>query len=70
MTGKNMKLARRRLCMTQTALAKKLDISRETIGLMERGICAVQKRTELSLRYLMLVDDRYPEGKQMNLPFM
>ena len=70
MTGKNMKLARKRLRMTQTALAEKLDISREAVGLMERGLSAVQKRTELSLRYLMLVNDGRSENRQINLPFM
>ena len=65
MTGKDVKLTRQKLRLTQAALAKQLDISREMICLMEKGANSVQRRTELSLRYLLSINCR----KQMDLPF-
>ena len=69
MTGKDVKLTRQKLCMTQAALAKQLNISREMICLMEKGTNAVQRRTELSLRYLLSINRRRTEDMQMTLPF-
>ncbi len=69
MTGNDVKLTRKSLGMTQADLAKQLDMTREMIGLMEREANAVQKRTELSLRYLLYIKGRNTEDMQMALPF-
>jgi transcriptional regulator with XRE-family HTH domain len=52
MQGSELKDARKALGMTQAELANALGLSNAFIGMMERGEKAVEKRTELAVRYL------------------
>ena len=54
MTGTEMGQARRKLGLTQQQLGDELHLSRVMIGLMERGDKPVERRTELSMRYLLI----------------
>lgn len=46
---------------TQERLAAELDISRVHIGLMERGLNTIERRTELAVRYLTFIEQKGPE---------
>lgn len=52
MNGVEMKALRQRAGLSQAALAQALGMSRESIGRMERSTDAVERRTELALRYI------------------
>lgn len=54
MTGDEMKALRQRAGLSQAALATAIGMSRESIGRMERSGDAVERRTELALRYIVL----------------
>ena len=44
--------------MTQGELAEALGLTTTFIGLMERGVKGIEKRTELAVRYLKLVSEQ------------
>ena len=52
MTGLELKNLRRRAKLSQAKLAAAIGMSRESIGRMERSQEAVEKRTELAVRYI------------------
>jgi DNA-binding XRE family transcriptional regulator len=52
MTGQEMKELRLRAGLSQAKLAAAIGMSRESIGRMERSGEAVEKRTELAVRYI------------------
>lgn len=52
MTGLEMKDLRQRAKLSQAQLATAIGMSRESIGRMERSGDAVEKRTELAVRYI------------------
>ncbi|MFK4056852.1 helix-turn-helix domain-containing protein [Brevundimonas sp. NPDC046655] len=54
MTGEEMKALRQRTGLSQAVLASAIGMSRESIGRMERSNNAVERRTELALRYIAL----------------
>ena len=54
MTGRELEQARRKLGLTQQQLGDELNLSRVMIGLMERGDKTVERRTDLSMRYLLI----------------
>lgn len=54
MDAAELKAARRRLKLKQQQLADKLDLNRKHISQMERGHVPVSRRTELSIRYLLI----------------
>ena len=53
MTGKELKEARDKLGLTQSELADKIGMSRVMIGLMERDVQPIEKRTELAVKCLI-----------------
>ncbi|MGE4341354.1 MAG: helix-turn-helix domain-containing protein [Pigmentiphaga sp.] len=53
MNPAELKSMRKRAGMTQQLLAEHLDISRVYLGLMERGLAPIERRTELAVRYLL-----------------
>lgn len=53
MTSQELRHARRKLGLTQQQLADKLGLTRVFIGMMERGERAIEKRTALSVLYLL-----------------
>lgn len=54
MQADEMKQIRKALGLTQQQLADQLGLSRVIIGLMEREQAPIERRTELSMRYLEL----------------
>lgn len=54
MTHNEFKAARLKLGLTQESLANKLEISRVIVGLMERNQAPINRRTELSVLYLLI----------------
>lgn len=68
MTGQEMRALRRSAGLSQIALAAAIGLSRESVGRMERGHDAVEKRTELALRYIatMGVPSERPLAKVHN----
>ena len=54
MTAQDLKEARLKLGLTQQQLGDELHLSRVAIGLMERGTKPVVRRTDLSMRYLLI----------------
>lgn len=52
MTPKEFKQTRQKLGLSQTALGNELDLTRETIGQIERGSDDVDKRTALAMQQL------------------
>ncbi len=52
MNPAELKALRQRLGWTQDRMADELGISRVYVGLMERGLKSIERRTELSVRYL------------------
>lgn len=61
MDAAELKASRRRLKFNQQQLADKLDLNRKHISQMECGHVPVSRRTELSVRYL-LIDERPTPG--------
>jgi DNA-binding XRE family transcriptional regulator len=55
MTGAELQKARRKLGLTQKELGEELHLSRVMVGLMERGEKKVERRTELAMRYLLML---------------
>ena len=53
MKGKELKEARQKLGLSQSALAYAIGMSRVMIGLMERGDKPIEKRTELAIWCLL-----------------
>jgi transcriptional regulator with XRE-family HTH domain len=53
MTGQELRLARRKLKMTQREIARKLELHKNTIARMERGELPIVKTTELAVRFLL-----------------
>jgi transcriptional regulator with XRE-family HTH domain len=60
MTGQELRLARRRLGLTQRDLGAKLGLHKNTIARMERDELPVVKTTELAVRFLLI---KKKEGK-------
>lgn len=58
MTGRELRDARKLLGWTQHTLGQTLGITGKHIGDMERGNASIEKRTVLSVRYLLLVRPR------------
>jgi DNA-binding XRE family transcriptional regulator len=56
MTAKGLKLARRRLQMTQKELGKALGVHKNSVARMERGEFAIIRTTELAVKYLQVVE--------------
>lgn len=54
MTASELKKARVALGLSQAQLAEELGLSRYFVGLMERGDRRIEKRTDLSVRFLLL----------------
>lgn len=54
MTGGEMRALRLRAGFSQAKLATAIGMSRESIGRMERSSDAIEKRTELAIRYIAL----------------
>jgi DNA-binding XRE family transcriptional regulator len=54
MTKDELRRARKRLGMTQKELAEALEMQRNSIAMMERGLRPVMKTTELSVRFLLM----------------
>ena len=59
MTAEKFKAIRKQLGLTQRDLAYDLEMSREMISLIERGIEPVRKRTEFSMLYLLMVSNSF-----------
>lgn len=53
MTGQELRLARRKLKMTQREIARELELHKNTIARMERGELPIVKTTELAVRFLL-----------------
>jgi DNA-binding XRE family transcriptional regulator len=66
MTGTGLQQFRRKLGLSQAALGKKLNLTREMIGLMERGHKAISTRTELSVWCLLYEADMAEIGDRAN----
>lgn len=47
-----LKALRNAAGLTQAEMANAIGLSRVTVGLMERGGAPIERRTELSIRYL------------------
>lgn len=60
MTGEELRQARRRLGLSQQALADALGLSRRMIIAMEQGDKSIERRTELAVRYLTEISCRRP----------
>ena len=56
MQGEELRRIRGLLNMTQRELSEALDVAKDTVARMERGEMAVQRVTELAVRYLLLVE--------------
>lgn len=54
MQGSELKAIRKGLGLSQAALAQELGLTAVFIGMMERGERAIERRTELAVRYLEL----------------
>lgn len=53
MQGFELKALRKAAGMTQAELADAIGMTGTSIGLMERGAAAIEKRTELAVRYVV-----------------
>jgi transcriptional regulator with XRE-family HTH domain len=60
MNGEELKLRRKALGMTQAQLAEAVDLSRDFIGQMERGIAPIGVRTAAAVRALRAASDDRP----------
>jgi len=54
MTNKELKEARRKLGLTQSALGEAIGLTRKSIGEMERGQAPIELRTSLAIKYLLI----------------
>lgn len=52
MQGHELKARRKMAGLSQQELAAEIDMSRETVGKMERGDAPIEKRTELAVMYI------------------
>ena len=55
MQGDELRALRKQMGMTQGALATELGLTTTFIGMMERGEKAIERRTEMAVRYLLLM---------------
>jgi DNA-binding XRE family transcriptional regulator len=53
MTEIELKESRQKLGLTQAAMGEAINLTREMIGLMERGRKPIDRRTELAVRFLL-----------------
>ncbi|HWW64660.1 MAG TPA: hypothetical protein VNZ43_07870 [Sphingomonadaceae bacterium] len=53
MQGDELEARRKGVAMSQAGLADAIGMTREMIGLLERGAATIEKRTELAVRYLI-----------------
>lgn len=53
-----LKTLRKAAGMTQGEMGEAIGMTRETIGLMERGAAPIERRTELAVRYVALLAER------------
>jgi transcriptional regulator with XRE-family HTH domain len=58
MQGDELRAMRKALGMTQAAMGDALGVSGVYVGMMERGEYAIERRTELAVRYLMLTSPK------------
>lgn len=58
MTGKELRRVRLRLKMTQKQLGEALDIHKNSVARMERGEFRIIRTTELSVKYLLLMETK------------
>jgi DNA-binding XRE family transcriptional regulator len=63
MNGKQLRQARRRLNLTQAQLGDAIGLHKNTIARMERDELEIVRTTELSVRYLLLVEKPNDERK-------
>ena len=56
MQGDEMKALRKAAGMSQAELGAAIGMSQKFIGMMERGDAAIEKRTELAVRYVVQDD--------------
>jgi len=54
----NLRYNRKRLKLTQSQLAKKLGIEKNSYARMERGELPLLLKTELAIRYLLLMNKK------------
>ncbi len=52
-----LKALRKAIGLTQEGLSIAIGLSRPTIGLMERGQAPIERRTELAVRYVALMQE-------------
>ncbi len=50
-----LRAARKALGLSQAELGLELGLTGEFIGMMERGVKAIERRTDLAMRYLVLM---------------
>jgi predicted transcriptional regulator len=63
MTIRELKAARKRLGLSQEALANAIGMRKTSISRMEMGIQPILKTTELSIRYLLMMSKKPRRGK-------
>ena len=54
MTPDDLKVARLKLNLTQAELGNQIEMTREMVGLMERGGKRIQKKTAMAVKFLLL----------------
>jgi DNA-binding XRE family transcriptional regulator len=59
-----LKALRKAIGMSQQELADRIGLSRETVGLMERGQAPIEVRTALAVRWIALNTTWAEEGNQ------
>lgn len=64
MTVEELKRARKRLGLTQEALAHALGMQKTSVSRMEMGIQRIMRTTELSIKYLLLTMSKTKRGKK------
>jgi DNA-binding XRE family transcriptional regulator len=52
MTPDELRSSRNALGLTQAQLAKRIDVDPQTISNLERGVWAIDRRTELAVKHL------------------
>ncbi|WP_278983288.1 helix-turn-helix domain-containing protein [Sphingobium yanoikuyae] len=61
-----MKALRKSIGWTQDELAEAIGMSRVQIGLMERGVATIERRTELAVRYVTDQAKMFAQGVTVN----
>ena len=61
-----MKALRKSIGWKQDELAEAIGMSRVQIGLMERGVATIERRTELAVRYVTDQAKMFAQGVTVN----